>query len=229
MQLVGADFLQIHWNVAQELFMTEGDRKFRHLLERLREVREAVNVPIIAKEVGQGMTGSAARRFWEMRAQAIDIGGMGGTNFIAVVAWRRGESVDQEWLGWGVPTAASLGEVAAELSGRAAIIASGGVRSGHDVAKALAMGAQAVGVAGPLMRILAEPDGDEGLNQWIEGIHWTVRTIQVLMGAPRLSDLVKRPVLVTGWLGEWLELCGYGSYREPLTRRQPKTVPHGKR
>ncbi|NMP21080.1 type 2 isopentenyl-diphosphate Delta-isomerase [Sulfobacillus harzensis] len=218
-QLVGADFLQIHWNVAQELFMAEGDRHFRQLLERLAEVKAAVDVPVIAKEVGQGMTGPAARRFVEAGADAVDIGGVGGTNFIAVEAWRRGAGIDQEWLGWGVPTAASLGEVAAELQDVVPIIASGGIRSGHDVAKALAMGARAVGVAGPLMRIATGSDPDRGLDAWVDGIHWTMRTILVLMGARQPADLADQPILVMGRVGEWLDLRGYRPYRLKLAQR----------
>lgn len=216
--LIQADFLQIHWNVAQELFMAEGDRRFRGMLDRLRDVAEAVSVPVVAKEVGQGITGSAARRFVEAGARGIDIGGRGGTNFIAVEAWRRGWKIDPEWEYWGVPTTASLGEVAAELGPSVPIIASGGVRSGHDIAKALAMGACAVGVAGPLMRLATADAPDQGLDEWVQNIHWTIRTTLALVGARRPAQLSARPVIIGGATGEWLELRGYGAYRRERAR-----------
>ena len=219
--LIGADFLQIHWNVAQELFMAEGDRDFFGMLDRLREVASSVSVPVIAKEVGQGMTGVAARRFVAAGAQAIDIGGMGGTNFIAVEAWRRGRTLDREWKRWGVPTAASLGEVAADLGLEFPIIASGGLRTGHDVAKAIAMGASAVGIAGPLMRLVIGDSPDAELDTWIQNIHWTIRMILVLMGARKVAELKQRPLIITGRTAQWLDVRGYAEYLRAVARRQP--------
>ncbi len=218
-ELVGADFLQIHWNAAQEMFMAEGDRRFRGFLERLSGLQKATPVPIIAKEVGQGMTGPSARQFIDAGANAVDIGGLGGTNFIAVEAWRRHQPLEEEWLRWGVPTAASLGEVAAELQGKSPIVASGGIRTGHDVVKALVMGATAVGIAGPLLRLAAEPDGDQRLDQWLAEIHETMRMLHVLMGAATISEVGDQPAIVGGSTGDWLELRGYGEYRRKLARR----------
>ncbi len=218
-ELIHANLLQIHWNTAQELFMAEGDRQFRGMLARLAEVCQAVAVPVIAKEVGQGMTGRMARRFVEHGARGIDIGGMGGTNFIAVEAWRRGVTVDQEWLRWGVPTAASLSEVAAEIGAQSAIIASGGIRSGHDVAKALSLGAHAVGIAGPLMRLAVADDSDEILDLWLEDIHLTLKMIMVLNGVGTISELRHRPVLIMGRTREWLQLRGYASFVEAVGQR----------
>ncbi|MCY0877370.1 MAG: type 2 isopentenyl-diphosphate Delta-isomerase [Firmicutes bacterium] len=217
--LIRADVLQIHWNAAQELFMAEGDRRFRGLLQRFREVARDVTVPVIAKEVGQGMTGPVARRFVDWGARGIDIGGMGGTNFIAVEAWRRGLPLDQEWLRWGVPTAASLGEVLAEVAAEVTIVASGGIRSGHDVAKALAMGAHAVGIAGPLMRLAVAEDSDDALDRWLEDLHATLKMVMVLMGARTVEELRRRPLIMTGRTREWLELRGYLPFVEALSRR----------
>lgn len=200
--------------------MAEGDRRFRGFLDRLTLLQDAIPIPIIAKEVGQGMTGPAARRFIDAGANAVDIGGLGGTNFIAVEAWRRNQSVGEEWLGWGVPTAASLGEVAAELKGEAPIIASGGLRTGHDVLKALVMGATAVGVAGPLLRLTTEPDADRRLDQWLAEMHDTMRMLQVLMGAASVTEVGHRPAIIGGTIGEWLDLRGYGEYRRELARRR---------
>ncbi|PSR21525.1 MAG: type 2 isopentenyl-diphosphate Delta-isomerase [Sulfobacillus acidophilus] len=218
--LIDANLLQIHWNTAQELFMAEGDRNFRGMLARFAEVCEAVSVPVIAKEVGQGMSGRAARRFVAHGARGIDIGGMGGTNFIAVEAWRRGVTVDQQWLRWGVPTAASLTEVVAEVKPAVAVIASGGIRSGHDVAKALSIGAHAVGIAGPLMRLAVAENGQEAMTKWLEELHLTLKMIMVLSAVRTVPELRRRPVLVMGRTREWLQIRGYLPFIEALGRRQ---------
>ncbi len=224
--LIGADILQVHWNTAQELFMREGDRTFRGMLDALAEICRRLSVPVVAKEVGQGMAAGAARRFAECGVQGIDVGGRGGTNFMAVEAWRAGVDLDPEWRTWGLPTAYSLAEVLAVAAGDLAVFASGGIRTGHDVAKCLALGACATGVAGPLMRLAADPEAGEGeddvdrrLDAWVERVHETLRKILVLTGAPDLETLRQRPVVVTGRAREWLEIRGYGDFVTTVARR----------
>ncbi|MCL6547732.1 MAG: type 2 isopentenyl-diphosphate Delta-isomerase, partial [Alicyclobacillus sp.] len=138
--LIGAQILQVHWNAAQELFMEEGDRDFRGALARLQEVAQGVGVPVIAKEVGQGVCAEAAVRFADAGVRAVDVGGRGGTNFVAVEAWRRGLALADSWQQWGISTAAALCEVVDAVGTRVDVIASGGIRSGHDVVKAMALG-----------------------------------------------------------------------------------------
>ena len=216
--LIQADFLQVHWNTAQELFMHEGDRQFRGLLERLREVADHVSVPVIAKEIGQGMTGAAASRFVAFGARGIDVGGRGGTNFIAVESWRRGQIVDADWETWGLRTAESLLEVVHSVPANVAVIASGGIRSGHDVAKSLAIGATAVGIAGPLLRLAADGD-DDGLHRYIEELHLTLKRLLVLVGVTRVDELQKRPVVIRGAVHDWLESRGFEDILPRLARR----------
>ncbi len=216
--LIDADLLQVHWNTAQELFMPEGDRKFSGLLARLEDVCQAVDVPVIAKEVGQGMSGDAAQVFLAHGARAIDIGGRGGTNFIAVEAWRRGMALDEEWAAWGIPTVTSLIEVTSAVDGRVPVVASGGIRTGHDVAKSIALGAQVVGVAGPLLR-LAKSDDEAALDRWFEQVAWTLRAIMVLTGCRRLTDLRSRPAVVGGITRQWLAARGYGPRLDAMAER----------
>lgn len=220
--MIDGNLLQIHWNTAQELFMAEGDRHFKGMLNKLCEVTAGVSVPIIAKEIGQGMTGPAAERFVSCGVHSVDIGGVGGTNFIAVEAWRQGVKLDPEWQRWGVPTASSLGEVIDTVAPSVAVIASGGIRSGHDIGKAIAMGASAVGVAGSLMRIATGEDPDRKLDEWLESIHWTLRMIMVLMGARSLGELQERPVLVLGRTREWLGARGHEQFCASLATREIK-------
>lgn len=216
--LIQADFLQIHWNTAQELFMHEGDRRFRGLLERLQQSVEHVSVPVIAKEVGQGMTGAAAARFASFGAQGIDIGGRGGTNFIVVESWRRGQEAGADWEQWGLRTAESLLEVVHSVPPEIAVVASGGIRSGHDVAKSLAAGAAAVGIAGPLLRLAADGD-DAGLDRFIDDLHLTLKRLMVLMGVARVDQLRSRPVVVRGAVHNWLETRGFGQALQRLAQR----------
>ncbi len=217
--LIGADALQVHWNTAQELFMPEGDRSFRGLLDQLTETCARATVPVVAKEVGQGMLADAARRFLRCGVRGIDVGGRGGTNFIQVEALRAHQAIDPEWERWGVSTACSLAEVLSVASPEVAIVASGGIRTGHDVAKCLAMGATAVGVAGPLLRLAVLPDAEERLDVWATALHATLRTLMVLVGASDLQSLRQRPLLVVGQVREWLELRGLGRCTTQMARR----------
>lgn len=217
-ELLDAGVLQVHWNTAQELFMAEGDRRFRGMLAQLQHVADGVAVPVVAKEVGQGMTGPAARRFLDCGARGIDVGGRGGTNFMAVEAWRQGETLDDEWDAWGLPTAVSLAEVVATVPESVPVVASGGLRSGHDAAKSLAMGAQLCGIAGPLLRLAADGDED-GLDRWVTGLHDTLKTLMVLMGVRTILDLRQRPVVIHGVLGEWLSVRGLDAFRARLAQR----------
>lgn len=206
--LIDADLLQVHWNVGQELFMTEGDRRFRGAMEQFHRIAGEVGVPVIAKEVGQGISGPEALRFWQAGARAVDVGGRGGTNFMAVEAWRRGHPLPPEWQTWGIPTAAAVAEAMAAVGSRLDIVASGGIRNGHDLAKAMAMGARAVGIAGPILRILAGPGGEEALDAFLTELQETARTILLLTGSRTWKELAHRPLVVVGRLREWMQARG---------------------
>ncbi len=217
--LIGAQLLQVHFNVAQELFMAEGDRDFRGALSRLAEVVEAVDVPVIAKEVGQGIAAQEARQFVDVGVRAIDVGGRGGTNFIAVEAWRRNMQLTQQWMNWGISTAATLSEVVHVVPSDTHVIASGGIRAADEIVKAMALGAKAVGIAGPLVRLLGEPDGDEAVIRYLEELHWGMRTLLALTGSRTWGDLRTRPVVVGGRLKLWLESRGHEAFVQTLHGR----------
>ena len=217
--IVGAQLLQVHWNVAQEMFMTEGDRDFRGALAKLVDVVQGVGVPVIAKEVGQGIAAEQAVQFVECGVRGIDVGGRGGTNFIAVEAWRRGLQLADSWQNWGLSTAASLAEVMDAVGDRADVFASGGMRTADEIVKAMAMGAKAVGIAGPLVRLLGQPDGEAALDRYLEELHAGLRTLLVLTGCRTWADLRKKPVVVTGKLREWLAARGRQAYVTSLQQR----------
>jgi isopentenyl-diphosphate delta-isomerase len=226
--LIGAQILQVHWNTAQEIFMREGDRQFVGALDQLAAVIQSVAVPVMAKEVGQGMAREEIGRFVSAGVHAIDVGGLGGTNFMAVEAWRQGRRLDHEWLSWGIPTAASLCEALTAVPDGIAVVASGGMRSGHDIAKALALGAQAVGIAGPALKLISQPDGEGQLDQFLADLEWTLKAILVLSGCRNWDQLRRRPLLVTGRLREWLQLRGLGSWLHRLARRHAEGETFGR-
>src|SRR3954471_2122380 len=150
---IRADALVVHLNYLQEVVQPEGETRARGTLTALARLCAAVDVPVIAKETGAGMSARYAALLRDAGVQALDVGGAGGTSFAIVEARRArargqalGERLGEVYEGWGIPTAVSVVETA-DLG--LPVIATGGVRSGLDAAKALALGATAVGVARP--------------------------------------------------------------------------------
>jgi isopentenyl-diphosphate delta-isomerase len=199
-EMIEADGIQIHLNVVQELVMPEGDRSFAGMLDRIYEIAKGVGVPVIVKEVGFGMTAEAASRLLSAGVTAVDCGGAGGTNFAAVENARRDAPLP--WFNdWGIPTAASLLEVL-EVSNAERTIASGGIRTSLEAAKALALGAGAVGIAGAFLRILKE-GGIEALIRTINDVHAEIRLIMAAVGASTIAELRQAPLLIGGETAHW--------------------------
>jgi isopentenyl-diphosphate delta-isomerase len=204
-EMLQANALQIHLNVMQELIMPEGDRDFRGAEERILNIVEGMDVPVIVKEVGFGMTQETAISLRRLGVRIIDVGGFGGTNFAAVENARRSSPL-RELNNWGVPTSASLLEVL-ERCGDAHVIASGGIRTGLEAVKALALGASAVGVAGRFLQVL-QAEGTAALIDLIQSMHDEMRVIMTAVGASSLSRLRQVPAVITGPTGEWCRLRG---------------------
>lgn len=148
---VGADALAVHTNPLQEAMQDGGDTDFTGTLARLDELTDSLNYPVLVKEVGHGLGATAARQLRDTRIAAVDVAGAGGTSWSRVEQLvRYGEIRHPALAEWGVPTAVALREVLRELPG-VPVIASGGIRTGMDAAKALALGATAVAIARPLL------------------------------------------------------------------------------
>jgi isopentenyl-diphosphate delta-isomerase len=150
-EMIDADALAFHLNVLQEAIQPEGDTDFSGLLPKLGEIARGLDVPVIAKEIGCGISGDTARALAEQGIRIIDTAGLGGTSWARIEA-RRADDVEigELFVDWGVPTPVSIQEVAAVPG--VTVIGSGGIRSGVDVAKAIALGAHLVGTAYPLLK-----------------------------------------------------------------------------
>lgn len=200
-EMIHADALQLHFNVPQELAMPEGDRCFRGIVEKVARIVETISVPVIAKEVGFGFSRESVQQLYQAGVRIFDTGGQGGTNFIAIED-KRGGMFGGELDSWGIPTAVSLAEiVACKLP--VSIIASGGIRSAADAAKAFALGADMVGIAGPLLRILVS-DGIEKLDRWINDFLYRLQAVFLMSGARDIAAIRQKPVVILGPTAEWL-------------------------
>ena len=152
--MIGADALFLHLNPLQEAVQAEGDRNWAGVLEKIGELAGASDVPVIVKEVGNGISGALARRLADIGVAGIDVAGAGGTSWSEVEAHRQLDEkmrrVAHSFAGWGIPTARALTDVRA-ASPNTPVIASGGVRTGIDAAKAIRLGADLVGMAAPAL------------------------------------------------------------------------------
>lgn len=148
--MIGADALVLHLNVLQEVIQPEGDTDFRGLTDRIAEIVVGLDVPVIVKEIGCGISGAVARRLQGAGVTIIDVAGLGGTSWARIESRRAPDAeLGERFAGWGIPTPDAIRQVAAVPG--VTVIGSGGVRTGIDVAKALALGASLAGLAQPLL------------------------------------------------------------------------------
>jgi len=207
-EMIEADLLQIHLNAPQELVMAEGDRDFRGQLDRIGDLVQRSPVPVIVKECGFGVSRSTAQALYAQGVRAMDLSGRGGTNFAWIEAERQpGYALDPGLLDWGIPTACSLAEVADLALPGVDLIASGGITWGSEAAKALALGAAAVGVAGVAL-VNYQAAGIEGARRYLKGLLGDLRRATLLAGARRVADLRRCPVVITGQTGVYCALRG---------------------
>ena len=202
-EMIDAQAIQIHLNVAQELIMTEGDRDFSGYLTNIANIVNSVNVPVIVKEVGCGIAKEQAKLLAEIGIKAIDVGGMGGTNFLAIEAARSHLNMYPETLCWGIPTAISAVEIMSVLPKHVDMMVSGGIRTSLDVVKSLALGGTAAGMATPIIRMLHEKDIEYAVS-WFNNILHEIKCYMLLSGTANIKGLTKVPVVITGYSKEWL-------------------------
>lgn len=203
---LAADALCLHLNVAQELIQPEGDRDFRQGTQAFRKLCRELPVPLIAKETGCGLSREVALRLRAAGVKHIDVSGAGGTSWVRIEALRApgGDALGDLFRDWGIPTAASLLQVRGL---GLQVIASGGVRDGLDVAKAIALGATLAGTALPVYQAYRS-GGYERARAFVDGMIAALRMAMLLTGARTLAELRRRPVLLGPTLGRWQRLAG---------------------
>ena len=181
-----AQYIQLHTNPLQEIVMPEGDHNFESWLSTLTEVSKKSPIPVILKETGFGMNEETIKLAIDLNLAAVDVSGMGGTNFARIENGRREDkSTYLENIGY--TTAESL-EFAAPYRDKIDIIASGGIRNPLDVVKCLALGAKAVGVSKTFLEILVN-DGKEALIDEIEKWKKELKFLMILMNAKNIDEL----------------------------------------
>lgn len=206
---IGADALAIHLNPAQELIQPDGDRDFRGAIDTIARIVDGVGVPVIVKETGCGLSPQAAARLRAIGVTTVDVAGAGGTSWVAVEARRAAEGSPARALGtelwdWGVPTAVAT---AACAGSGLTVIASGGLRSGLDVARALALGASLGGLAAPALRA-QRAGGADGVAGFLAEVIASIRAVMLLAGARRPTDLRAAPRHLGAPLRAWLDDLG---------------------
>ena len=189
-ELIEADALFLHLNPLQEVIQTNGNRNWSGLLDKIGTVVEALDVPVVIKEVGNGISPDIACRAVEKGIAGIDVAGAGGTSWSEVEAFRQEDQLTRDiahsFSGWGIPTARALLEVKAALP-NIEIFASGGIRNGIDAAKGIRLGASLIGMAAPLLAS-AVATGEE-VTDVIKKYTEELRIAMFCTGSPNLAAL----------------------------------------
>jgi len=208
--MIDADALAIHLNFLQEAIQPEGDRDATGCLDMIKEICSVLNTPVIVKETGAGISREDALLLQKAGVSAIDVGGAGGTSWDGVEVYRARKSGDSasEYLGellwdFGIPTVASIIESRVSLP----IIATGGIRTGIDIAKSIALGASAASAALPFVGPALE--GKESVVKVLSRMLDELRIAMFLCGCANIQDLRNAPVVVTGRTLEYLGQRGF--------------------
>lgn len=214
LDLIKANGLIVHINPAQELFQPEGNTNFKNFLAELKKATRAIGVPVIAKEVGTGISAHVSELLIDAGVAAIDVAGAGGTSWQKVeeVRYLRKFGVDtrfspsaiSELLNWGIRTAECLSQIKALKEAKQGkfdkieVVSSGGISNGLEIAKSLALGAQIAASARPLLKALLthtdEETGEQNLEHAIMTWMNDLRAVMFLVGAGTIADLRKVPL-----------------------------------
>ncbi|MDD7363645.1 MAG: type 2 isopentenyl-diphosphate Delta-isomerase [Firmicutes bacterium] len=201
--IIDADALQIHLNPAQELAMEEGDRDFRGMKDRILTAKDALEVPVIVKEVGFGLDASVIETLYEAGIRHVDISGYGGTNFFEVENMRYVHFDMTDLYEWGIPTAYALARAVALEKDDLHITASGGIRTALDLVKCLVLGADMCAISGEILKYIVH-GGIDYAEEYLEELIHKSKIIMLLLACKdieSLRDVAWRP---TGRLLELL-------------------------
>jgi isopentenyl-diphosphate delta-isomerase len=208
--MIDADAIFVHLNFLQESIQPEGDKNAAGCLDKIQEICDMVDIPVIVKETGAGISRETCERLKNIKKiGAIDVEGSGGTSFSAVEYYRAKKEGDtvlanlgEDFWNWGIPTPVSLLECLDVMD--IPIICGGGLRNGIDVAKVLSLGADMAAIARPIVGPALKSDRAvlDLLNRYIDGLKVTM----FLTACERLDELRAIPVVITGYLNEYLTL-----------------------
>lgn len=202
-KMIGANALVVHLNPLQELIQPEGEPRYKGVLAQISELAKTIDVPLIVKEVGAGISKEVAIKLEMANVSAINIAGAGGTSWAGVEKLRAESLKDdlKKHLGemfwdWGIPTAASLIEVRRAV--KLPLIASGGLRNGLEVAKCVALGASMAAMAYPFLQTAAQ--SRESLFAFADTILAELKSTMFLVGAKNIAALASSRYILTGML-----------------------------
>ena len=186
-EMIEADALILHFNALQEAVQPEGDTRFAGLLAKVETICRAIPVPVIAKEVGWGFSEKDVIGLANAGVSAIDVAGAGGTSWSQVEAYRSSDEDRRQlaaaFINWGIPTAEAI-QIAHTQAPHLVLFASGGLRSGLDIAKCIALGADLGGMASPFLKAATQ-----SLEKTIKMIEITQQEIQICMFAAGIGNL----------------------------------------
>ena len=202
---VGADALCVHLNPAMELIQSDGDRDFRGCVRTLERLCNELPFPVVAKETGNGLSPQTVEKLVGAGVQYADTSGAGGTSWVGVETLRAEgtrRSMGHRLWDWGIPTAPSV-----YYAARASLttIATGGIRSGLDVARAMALGARAAGIARPVLQMLNR-EGEDGARHYLDEVVQELRSVMLLTGTATVEGLREAPRIIEGDLEKWLSV-----------------------
>jgi isopentenyl-diphosphate delta-isomerase len=210
--MIDADALAIHLNALQETTQPEGQTNFSGILEKIATITHEIDKPVIVKETGAGISCEDAEKLEAAGVKGIDISGAGGTSWAAVEYYRAKKLQDKSrcrlgelFWDWGIPTAASIVEVSQTVN--VPVIASGGIRNGIDVAKAVALGSSLTSLSQPVLQ--AADKGPEETKQMLSLLMNDLRNTMFLVGAGSIPTLRKAPLVLLGKTSEWLKTRGF--------------------
>lgn len=205
-EILQADALQVHLNLPQEIVMPEGDRDFRKIKDHLLDIQAQVDVPIVIKEVGFGMSRESMEELAQLGFLTLDISGRGGTNFAQIENQRRADQDFAELFDWGQTTVVSLLE-ASQLREDLTILASGGIRQPLDLVKALSLGAQAVGMSGYFLQLVLNHDLETSVQK-VQNFIEKTKLIYLLLNCRSSQELKHLDLILSDGPWHWAQLRG---------------------
>lgn len=211
-EMVNANALAVHLNALQEAVQPEGDTNYSNLLQKICRLAQELDVPVVVKETGAGISAEDAEMLATSGVAGVDVAGVGGTSWAAVEYYRAkarndvfSQRLGETFWDWGIPTAVSLVETVKSV--RLPVVASGGIRTGIDVTKALALGASLASATYPFLAPATK--GSEDVKKALLHLVGEVKNAMFLVGASSVQKLQSVPVVLTGKTAEWLKVRGF--------------------